>query len=314
MKSSAVPPESSPDTDARLVDGPGTATSHGYGEGRPIEVEARPASCPTDDTPNLTIRRPTWLPLLLLGGTIFLVGSSVQAQEAGDAPPSGRDITRPLQRIDLRVEHADEGDENSTTFTLRHDRPVELGDGWRANLRMDLPFKRVEDAGEDASFGPGEMLVQAIFVREIGAQGFGFGTQVIIPTASGNALGRGQWRLRPTAGYRWSTPSISKGSYFQAVARYDFSIASEHGRGETRELQFSPNLEIELPGEAYFSVFPSTDIRYNFSTDEFFLPANVEVGKQWGRAIMSLEGGAAVISGDGAPYKWKLEARVGYRF
>ncbi|HUD28029.1 MAG TPA: hypothetical protein VMQ93_04095, partial [Novosphingobium sp.] len=226
------------------------------------------------------------------------------------------DITRPLQRFDLRVEYADEGDEDSTTFTIRHERPVELGDGWRANLRFDLPFKLVneEAPGEASDFGFGDVLLQAIFARRTGANGFGIGTQVIVPTAGGEKFGRGQWRLRPTAGYRWGTPSISKGSYFQALVRYDFSIASKEGRGETRELQFSPTLEIELPEESYVTIFPSTDIRYNFRTDAFFLPVNLEVGKQWGRVVASLEGGAAVISGDGAPYDWKLEARVGYRF
>lgn len=254
----------------------------------------------------------------LLALSLTCASGLANAQEVeDDAPTSGRDITRPLQRFDLRAEYADEGDEDATTFTLRHDRPVDLGDGWKANLRFDLPFKLVngEGPGEGSAFGFSDALLQAIFVRETGEdEGFGFGTQVIMPTAGGEQFGRGQWRLRPTVGYRWGTPSISRGSYFQTIVRYDFSIASEEGRGETRELQFAPNLEIELPGEAYVSIFPSTDIRYDFRTDELFVPVNLEVGKQWGRVVASLEGGAAVISGDEAPYDWKLEARLGYRF
>jgi hypothetical protein len=251
--------------------------------------------------------------LLMIALAWIACGAEVaQAQmpPATEAPASGGDITRPLQRFDLRTEVAGGDGEQDLTVTLRHDRPVTLGDGWQANLRMDLPVKFAEDQS-----GLGDMLVQAIFVRQVDERrGFGFGAQVILPTASEEALGRGQWRLRPTAGYRWSLPEISPETFFQVVARFDFSFAGNDDTPDTRELQFAPNLEIGLPGDAYLSIFPSTDIRYDFENDEFFLPLNLEVGKEWDRIVVSLEGGVGVISGDNAPYDWKLEGRVGLRF
>jgi hypothetical protein len=67
-------------------------------------------------------------------------------------------------------------------------------------------------------------------------------------------------------------------------------------------------------GRCLVSIFPSTDIRYNFIRDEFFLPLNLEVGKSWGPVVASLEGGVGIIHGDHPPYDWKLEARLGFRF
>lgn len=236
--------------------------------------------------------------------------SLAQTPSVSEASGSGGDITRPLQRFDLRAEVADAEGDQELTVTLRHDRPVPLGGGWQANLRMDLPLKFADDES-----GLGDMLVQAIFVRHVDERrGFGIGTQLILPTASEDALGRGQWRLRPTAGYRWLLPRISEETFFQVVARFDFSFAGDDDSADTRELQLSPNLEIGLPGDAYFSIFPSADIRYDFESDEFFLPLNLEIGKEWNRLVVSLEGGVGVIAGDSAPYDWKLEGRVGLRF
>jgi hypothetical protein len=252
---------------------------------------------------------------LLLGACLLAGANPAQAQTEAIGSASGADVTRPLQRIDLRSEF----NEEDTTVTLRYTAPVPLDDGWQANLRMDLPFRIIDeeapatDSGGDV--GLGDMLFQAIFVRHVNErEGFGIGTQLIVPTAAGEEFGSGKWRLRPTAGYRWLLPEISEETFFQLLARYDFSFAGDDDRADVSELQFAPNLEIGLPGRAYFSIFPSTDIRYNFEQDEFFLPLNLEVGKEWDRIVVSAEGGVGLISGERPPYDWKVEARVGLRF
>lgn len=240
--------------------------------------------------------------------------------ESAESSPSGGDLTRPLRRIDLRAGFDEAGDEETFTFTLRHDRPVPLDNGWQANLRIDLPFVFAgqtgpANAGAGTEAGLGEVLLHAALTRRVNeAEGFGFGAQLIMPTASSDQLGRGQWRLRPIIGYRWFVPEITEGSFFQFAARYDVSIAGDGSRADTSELQLSPNLEIALPGRSYLSIFPSYDVRYNFVRDEFFVPLNLEVGKEWNRIVFSLEGAVGVIKGDRPPYDWKMEARVGFRF
>lgn len=250
----------------------------------------------------------------------ILLAFSAPAAWAQEGGGSGTDIVRPPQRIDLRSEFTGKEEGDEATFTLRYTRPQPIGQGWQVNLRADLPFALNSGVTPDnpygyEHFGLGDVLLQAVFVRHTAPQeGFGIGTQLILPTASEQGFGKGKWRLRPTAGYRWGIPAMSEGSFFQVLARYDFSFAGDNDRSRVSELQFAPNLEIELPGEAYVSIFPSTDIRYNFVHDSFFLPANLEVGKQWGRVVASLEGGAKLIGDEHAPYDWKLEARLGVRF
>jgi hypothetical protein len=254
---------------------------------------------------------------LFLFAALFSPGLA-QGQEQLDASASGKDITRPVLGLDLRTEVAREDGEDKVTVTLRHDHPVDLGGGWRVNLRVDLPVKFVdadETADTGAAIGMSNILLQAILIRELGDdQGFGFGTQVKLPSASDSRFGSTQWQLLPTAGYRWPAAGISKDSFFQVLARYRFSLADHSGRPTASELQFSPNLEIGLPGKAYLSIFPSADIRYDFKARSFFLPLNLEVGKKWGKLVTSLEGGFGLIEGDAAPYQWKVEARIGLRF
>jgi len=231
--------------------------------------------------------------------------------------PSGADILRPAHRIDLRAEYASSPGEDALASTVRYEHPFPVTVRSQVNFRLDVPFvhSAVEELGATAhQSGLGDILVQAIFVRRLtDTQGFGVGTQIILPTARKDTLGKGKWRIRPTAGYRWSV-DLTPGSFFQLIGRYDFSVAGKNSRSHVRELQLAPNLEIELPGEAYVSIFPSADVRYNFVKHWFFFPANIEVGKSWGRIVGSMEAAAALINRDEGPYRWKIQSRVGFRF
>lgn len=256
---------------------------------------------------------------LALGGTG--AASAAIAQEApGASSASGNDVAQPIQRMDLRGEISSKEDSDEFTTTLRYARPQPIGGGWTVNLRADLPVVRndevtTDNPNGDHHFGLGDVLVQAVFVRHTSeTEGLGIGAQLLAPTASEEGLGKGKWRLRPTAGYRWMLPEISEKTFFQLLARYDFSFAGDKARANVSELQFAPNLEFGLPGDAYFSIFPSTDIRYNFERKTFFLPVDLEVGKEWGRFVASVEGAAGIISGNSPPYDWKAEVRIGYRF
>ena len=249
---------------------------------------------------------------------IFAAGTA-QAQQADQPSGSGEDILAQYRRIDLRAEASSTGSSDEFRLTLRHDHRVELGDGWRINFRIDAPLvftkKKDEGGAVHKESGVGDLLFQAVIVRQLSSkQGFGFGAQLLAPTAGKDSLGTGKWRLRPTVGYRWPILSISDTSFFQLIAKYDFSFAGDEDRNDVRQLQLAPNLEIGLKDDAYISFFPSADIRYNFVRDEWFVPVNVEVGKEWGRLVTSVEGAAGVIKGDHPPYDWKIEGRVGLRF
>lgn len=251
-------------------------------------------------------------PIIGLAALAALAAPLAAQDEKAKPTGSGEDLVDLTRRIDLRVEVAGAEDEEEWTYTLRHDHRVKLGDGWQANLRVDLPFKSLPDEAGGRDFGGGDMLLNAGFVRRLeNGEGFGFGAQLIVPTGE---LGREQWRLRPGAGYRWPAHSISEHSFFQLQVRYDFSFAGDDDRPDTRELQFSPTLEIGLPDKAYVSIYPSTDMRYDFERDEVFIPFDVEVGKEWGAWVASVEGSVGLVTEEHAPYDWKVEARLGRNF
>ncbi|PNU04009.1 transporter [Novosphingobium guangzhouense] len=255
--------------------------------------------------------------------TLVWSGAIVPQADAHEAAPaagaegsvSGLDITRPLHRIELRTEFADEGEEDKTTFTLRHVRPVQVADDFRLNLRVELPLVIADSPEEGSETGIGDIRLQAVVVHDDGGpRAWGVGLQVQAPTGN-ERLGRGQWQLLPLAGYRWSLAGLSEESFFQLVARYRMSFGGDRDQSNISELQLAPNLEIGLPGKVYLSFFPSNDVRYDFKRDGIFVPLNVEVGKEWDRTVLSLEAAGKVISTNGvSPYDWRVEARVGYRF
>lgn len=245
---------------------------------------------------------------------VFCASSAAVAQEA---PPegSGSDIVSLDRRFDLRAEVASDNGEDEQTLTLRYDRRFKVNNTWIANLRFDLPFKRTDQDNGTIDFGRGDFLFQATFGRKFSnGEGLSFGSQIILPTGVQQQEGRGKWRMRPIVAYRWPAPTVTPDSFFQLLVRYDGSFAGGEDRRDTREIQVSPNLEIALPGKTYVSIFPSADIRYDFVNDELFVPVDLEVGKEWGRIVASVEGAAGIVKDDHRPYDWKVETRLGYRF
>ena len=137
----------------------------------------------------------------------------------------------------------------------------------------------------------------------------------IVPTASADQFGSGHVRLVPTIGYRYGLPEISPGSFFVAAMRYDFKVAGPDARRDVSNLQFSPTLNIALPEQTFLTFYPSTDIRYDFIADSWFVPFDVQIGKLWGKSVVtSLEVAFPIYRGDAPLYDFKIEARVGFFF
>jgi hypothetical protein len=245
-----------------------------------------------------------------------------------DTANDGQDVTRPVKRIDLRLNYTKPGasggaagELDSWSFIARHDRPINLGDGWQVGLRLDLPFlynnlpTQADPAGT-YRVGYGDTLGQALLIKAIDKrQAIGVGTQLIAPTGGGDQFGSGRWRLVPTAGYRYALSEISPGSFFVAAVRYDVDVGGQDRQGHVRNFQFSPTLNIGLPDAMFFTFFPSTDIRYDFIKQKWFVPFNAQIGKVWDKKIVtSLEIGVPIYTGGDALYKFKLEGRVGLFF
>jgi hypothetical protein len=250
--------------------------------------------------------------------------AGADVSDAASAPNTGQDVTNPVKRVDLRVDDITPGSGqglHSWVLILRHDQPLVLSQDWKLGLRFDLPitYNNVPSGDNPAGgykTGLGDALIQGVFIKTIDKrQAVGFGTQLILPTATADQFGTGYWRLAPTLDYRYALPEISRGSFFLAAVRYDFNFAGAGHGGNISNVQVSPTLNIALPNTMFLTFNPSTDIRYNFISNSWFVPADVMIGKLWRRKIVtSLELAAPLYSGATPSYKFKAEARIGYFF
>jgi hypothetical protein len=250
----------------------------------------------------------------------------VDAAAAGPVEPeevnTGQDITKPLTRVDVRASYQlTPSERNSSTFILRSDKPFVLGDGWTLALRADAPtsYNNIPSSSNPTGaygWGFSDALAQVLLIKTLDKrEAFGFGTQVIVPTATADQFGNQSLRLVPTAGYRYSLPEISPGSFFVFAARYDFDVEGPSTRKPISNYQFSPTLNIALPDKMFLTFYPSTDIRYNVIAQSWFVPLDLMIGKLWNKTIVtSLEYSVPLYRGTAPLYNYKLEARVGFFF
>jgi len=233
---------------------------------------------------------------------------------------TGNDLTRPLTRVDVRLMYQEmPGDRERAVYKLRGDRPVRLGAGWKLALRLDVP---VWDTNGGVSANPsgayhvglGDVQTQVLLTHEINSRlAFGFGTQIIVPTAGDRLLGTGKLQMLPTAGYRYALPEISDGSFATFGMRYDVDVAGPDGRRHISNLQFAPTFSVALLRDVFVTFYPNSSIRYNFVTRSWFVPFDMQVGKLWGKSIMtSVEGFVPMYRGVSPLYDYRVELRVGF--
>jgi hypothetical protein len=242
---------------------------------------------------------------------------------------NGQDPTRPLTRFDFRYQYQnlppDEND-NVHIFTPRADKPFVLAPHWSLATRIDLPLFLTEalspdNLDGDYEFGLGDLLLQGLLLNALSQRfAWAVGAQLIFPTASHDHMGGGRYRLVPTLGARYSLPEITPGSWAAFLIRYDVDYAGDDDRGHISELQLAPLVNIALPGLWFVNLYPSSDIRYNFTskrpgdTGRWFFPFNFMVGKMLARSIVtSVEIGIPIVD-DYQVYDFKLEARIGFFF
>lgn len=254
---------------------------------------------------------------------VLLAGSTgwASAQDV-ETPNTGQDITNPVTRFDFRLGYQrTPAARDSTSIVLRGDRPVPINGDWKLGLRVDAPVLFGNSPSSDNPrgsyrIGLGDALVQAVLIHPIDKrQAFGFGAQVIFPTASQDQFGSGHVRVLPTIGYRYTLPEISPGSFFVGAIRYDFDAWGAAGRKHVSNLQFGPTLNVALPQQMFLTLWPSTDIRYDFLAKSWFVPFDVQIGKLWGKSVVtSLEVSVPIYRGDAPLYKYRVEGRVGVFF
>ena len=208
-------------------------------------------------------------------------------------------------------------DLSDETITLRTDfllfpKPNQLA------LRFDLPLiwsNKPNDRNPDGSteFGMGDLLAQAIYVREFDKRWAGAaGLRGVLPSATGEAFGDGKWQLVPTVAVRARIPELTDGSYVGLIVRQFSSVGGQSSRKDISCFQFEPQLDISLPNQWFLNFSPKTN--FNLMTDEWFVPLDIMLGKKFGlHWVASLEYQYGLVRDDDSYNQW-LEARVGYLF
>ncbi len=232
----------------------------------------------------------------------------------------GEDITTIPQRIDFRYQFkALSGDKDRNTFTTRIEKPFRLRDTWEIGARLDLPVIYSEETSHDNPngnwrAGAGDVLLQGVLIRKIDTNNaFGFGSQLILPTATEYQMGKGKTQLVPTLAWQTSMNRVYEGSFFAPLVRYGFDIGGSDSRSHISELQVNPILHFPLPDAWSVRLWSSPDFKYDFMQNKWFIPADVvasrKVTKRFGIAFQL----AAPIyhSEDFKSYDWKAETRFG---
>ncbi len=263
--------------------------------------------------------RSLWVAFLAAGLALCAFPSGAQ-ERSGELNP-GQDFTKPLTRLDLRLKYqqVQHGDSRSTFATARADIPFDLEGGWEFALRADLPYgwSDVPSGGnpEGASErGIADALVQGLLIAPVGGRwAYGFGAQVIFPTASKESLGTGKYQLLPTVGLKYDLGNWSRGTWCAALVRHAFDVASKDGdRPYVSQTYLQPIVHLMLPRLWFLTFAP--EARYDWREERWFVPFDLMVGKMiTANLVVSLEYKNAIV--DDLPlFSQELEGRIGFLF
>ncbi|HUO55202.1 MAG TPA: hypothetical protein VMU18_10700 [Rhodoblastus sp.] len=202
------------------------------------------------------------------------------------------------------------GDPNVVTtqrYKLRGDLSFNLNPVWQMVLRGDLPFvvkNPVSDSNPQGDFihGVGDSDVQAAVIHAFDERWkAGVGVRLIAPTG-GDLYGSGKWQAMPVVGLRYSLLELGSGDYIEPLLRWDVSFAGDPTRRNISNLQLAPMVNFTLPERWFVTLYPSTDIRWNFGdpvtgqTGRLFLPFDARIGKKFSDSFnMSLEVGVPIV-------------------
>jgi hypothetical protein len=238
----------------------------------------------------------------------------VSSQDQGAGPEGDVLTAQRLFQLLYQVKTAPGTDLNGNpvttttdTWKLRGDLTLPLSSRWDLALRADMPFvakDKYTDSNPNGDFlyGLGDADVQSALIDNINERWkTGAGARLIMPTGDAT-LGSGKWQIMPIAGARYALPEISKGSYFEPLARWDYSFAGDPTKKNINNLQLAPMLNISLPNRWFFTFYPNPEIRWNFGdpitgqTGRLFFPFDARIGKKFSDLLnVSLEVSVPIV-------------------
>lgn len=255
------------------------------------------------------------------------VGSATAQQaDTVDVDEVGRKLANPLSDVwNLVFQNNTTGNQGdlvagttvSNVLNFQPVLPIPIG---KLNLttRPVIPFSTqpVLDASDPSGTSGSESgLGDIVLLSLIGPASTGFvwgvGPSVVLPTATNDALGLGEWQLGPAALLLWTTPEIILGT----LAQQWWSVGVDPGGSNTSILNLQYFIFKPLPGGWMIGTSPSVIINWKASSGQkVTFPIGLGAFKMlsFGRQLTqwSLEGQYSVISPDDYGSKWNIRALV----
>jgi hypothetical protein len=200
---------------------------------------------------------------------------NVLANQTGDDP------TQPLGKIELLdrfttapgpgvAEGTTKQVDTNTPFA-RIEAPFQIAPQWELNFRTEISVVWTNGVtpenptGATAS-GFGNILTQMWIVHDLDQRwAVALGGQLIAPTST-NSVASDAWEQVTGFVVRAMLPEISPGSYFAPQVRYGIDFSGNDNGSMLRQLRIAPTLNINLPHNLFFTLYPSPDIRLNYGT------------------------------------------------
>ena len=216
-------------------------------------------------------------------------------------------------------------DVTTDTLNFRLDHKIDLTPGWTLALRSDLPLAAKnpitsQNPAGDYLYGVGDADIQAALIHDLDQRWtVGAGARLFAPTG-GADIGSGKWQIMPGAAVRYALLEINPASYIEPLVRYDVSFAGDPSKRSIGNLQIAPTINIGLPDRWFFALYPSPDIRVNFSDPvtgqkgRLFLPFDGRIGRRLtDNSTVSLEIGVPIVK-DYPVYNFKTALRLNVTF
>jgi hypothetical protein len=226
---------------------------------------------------------------------------------AQDAPPGGasadelaKQLSNPvaaLISVPLQLNYDDGygvgGDGERFTLNIQPVVPISLNDDWNVISRTILPLIAQDDVIEgESESGTGDTLQSLFFSPKAPtASGWilGAGPAFLLPTASDDVLGSGQWAIGPTI---VALKQTDDGLTYGALWNYLISVAGDDDRADVNSTFIQPFLAKAFPGGRTATI--NLESTYDFEAKQWNVPVNLLYSKvtKIGNQMVSFAGGA----------------------
>jgi len=241
------------------------------------------------------------------------------AQDSGDV--SAAQANNPLANTtafniqDYYIGELTNSNDDANQLILRYAAPMSFRDtNWL--IRASLPFNTFPTGNYGgAETGLGDADVFAAYLIDTGnpAISFGIGPNIVVPTASKDALGSDQWQVG-VANVYFNAQSTK--FQFGYLLIYRVGIGSSSGHERVNLLAFQPFTFLQLGDGWYTGTAPVWN--YSFHSHDYSVPLGARIGKVFrkGRTVYNafVEPQVSVFDGGPGQPQWQIFVGLNMQF